>query len=245
MKVCITCNLEQVEDNFHKDKSRKDGLNPRCKLCKSAIDAKYRESHKDIIHQKNKSYYQSNSNAIKEKATKWYNEHKEQHKSRMQLYFQENKKKIKQKQKEWNERHKQKGQEYMNLYIKTKYHTDLQYKTKSILSARMRACIKNKSNSTESLLGCTFDHFLQWIEYQFDENMTWDNYGSYWHFDHVQPCASFDMSSTNDQLACFNWKNVRPLEALKNISKGCKIDDEIVQKHMQIVESFLAKHTKE
>ncbi len=52
--------------------------------------------------------------------------------------------------------------------------------------------------------------------------MSWDNYGSYWHIDHLRPCISFDQTNSNDQKECFNWSNLQPLEKSENISKGSK-----------------------
>ncbi|AGD92421.1 intron encoded hypothetical protein [Megavirus lba] len=45
--------------------------------------------------------------------------------------------------------------------------------------------------------------------------MTWENHGSYWHFDHVKPCASFDLSNDDEILKCYNWTNYQPLKAIK------------------------------
>ena len=50
--------------------------------------------------------------------------------------------------------------------------------------------------------------------------MNWDNYGEYWHIDHVRPCCTFDFSDPEQQKICFNWRNLAPLRADKNISKG-------------------------
>ena len=99
MKRCIICNTETSFDNFHKDKSRKDGLNPRCKKCKSNIDAKYRNSNKDNIKEKHKIYYDNNSDKIKEKASTWYSNNKEKHRDRNKQYIKENYTKIYEKKK--------------------------------------------------------------------------------------------------------------------------------------------------
>jgi len=245
MKICIICKLELSEDKFHKDKSRKDGLNPRCKQCKSNIDSTYRITHAQQIKDINKTYYQENSDKIKERASNWYKNNTEQHNSRMKQYFHDNKDKIKEKQQIWNENNKQKMQDYMNQYIKQKYREDINYKVKSILSSRLRSCVKNKSESTLDFIGCSLNEFIIWIEYQFDDNMNWKNCGTYWHFDHVKPCASFDLSKNEDILSCFNWKNIRPLEAKENMSKGNRIDQSIIQTHNKLVESFITRCTKE
>jgi len=52
--------------------------------------------------------------------------------------------------------------------------------------------------------------------------MSWDNYGSYWHIDHIRPCASFDLTDPEQQKDCFDFTNLQPLEAKENIRKGAK-----------------------
>lgn len=54
--------------------------------------------------------------------------------------------------------------------------------------------------------------------------MSWDNYGfSGWHIDHILPLASFDLTDPAQQSECFNFKNLRPLWAKDNLSKGAKV----------------------
>lgn len=53
--------------------------------------------------------------------------------------------------------------------------------------------------------------------------MTWDNYGLWWHIDHVIPCNSCDASDEQQLKSIFNWKNLRPLKGSENISKSSKI----------------------
>ena len=74
--------------------------------------------------------------------------------------------------------------------------------------------------------------------------MSWNNCGSYWHFDHVRPCSSFNLSNDDQVLQCFNWKNLRPLEAKTNIRKGNKIDQRLIANHTEIVDSFVTRRTK-
>ena len=54
--------------------------------------------------------------------------------------------------------------------------------------------------------------------------MTWDNHGK-WHIDHIKPCASFDLLHKKQQRKCFYYKNLQPLWAQENLSKGAKIVD--------------------
>ena len=51
--------------------------------------------------------------------------------------------------------------------------------------------------------------------------MNWDNYGrDGWHVDHFRPCASCDLNDEEQQLVCFNWRNLAPLDSFENYSKG-------------------------
>ena len=55
--------------------------------------------------------------------------------------------------------------------------------------------------------------------------MSWDNYGrDGWHVDHIRSCASCDLNDEEQQLVCFNWRNLRPMWAAENISKSDDYD---------------------
>jgi hypothetical protein len=71
------------------------------------------------------------------------------------------------------------------------------------------------------LLGCTLEFLKGYLEAQFVEGMTWDNYGE-WHIDHIIPCADFDLSNPVAQETCFHYSNLQPLWAEDNLKKGNK-----------------------
>ena len=75
------------------------------------------------------------------------------------------------------------------------------------------------------LIGCSQSDLKRHLERQFKNGMDWENYGSYWHVDHIIPCAAFDHSDPRQVSQCWHWTNLRPLEAAKNISKGAKITE--------------------
>lgn len=84
---------------------------------------------------------------------------------------------------------------------------------------------KNKSNSWIKLVGYTASELKKHLEKQFDKNMNWDNYGIYWHIDHVIPKSLFHYT-TPEQLSfreCWGLKNLRPLEKIKNLEKYTKL----------------------
>jgi hypothetical protein len=83
---------------------------------------------------------------------------------------------------------------------------------------------KNKSISTLELVGCSSNELKEYLNPMLDENMSWDNYGSYWQLDHIRPCSSFDLTQESEQRKCFHYSNLQPLEKTANIRKGDKWD---------------------
>jgi hypothetical protein len=78
-----------------------------------------------------------------------------------------------------------------------------------------------KSIKTLELLGCTVEDLRLFLEAEFVDGMTWENYGK-WHIDHIQPCASFNIEDPEEQKKCFHWTNLQPLWAKDNLKKGAK-----------------------
>lgn len=112
------------------------------------------------------------------------------------------------------------------------------------LRTRIGGLIKNKTKSTFEYLEMSKSDFKDWLEHQFDDNMTWENYGSYWQIDHVIPCASFDFTNEDDIKKCFHWSNMQPLESKKNNSKSAKILEDDIKKHEKKVEKYKKKLNK-
>ncbi len=79
-----------------------------------------------------------------------------------------------------------------------------------------------KSSKLFNILGCSFEEFKDHLESQFQPGMSWDN-RHLWHIDHIMPVS---MAKNYDELVRLNhYRNLRPLWAFDNISKGAtKID---------------------
>ena len=135
--------------------------------------------------------------------------------------------------------HIKRTKEYMIEYNKKRYSKIHDRITRNVRK-RISQCLK-KNKKTVKYLDCEFSHFKKWIEFQFDKNMNWQNYGEYWHLDHVIPCNSFDFTKEEDIKECFNWKNYRPLEGLENIIKGDKIIKSVINKQKKLVKKFLTE----
>lgn len=133
-----------------------------------------------------------------------------------------------------------------NNYKVEKMKVDPIFKMERRMRARIYQAFKaqscEKNNRTWKYLECSASQFQKWIEYQLYDGMTMDNYGKYWHIDHVKPCSKFDLSKEEDIKECFSWKNLRPFRSEKNIEKNNKINVyDIVLQELK-VKCFLKDH---
>jgi len=68
--------------------------------------------------------------------------------------------------------------------------------------------------SYAEILGCSKEYLAKHLEGKFDENMNWDNYGSYWEIDHE--IELFRCHDVQDFELINHFTNLRPLEKNKN-----------------------------
>ena len=107
-------------------------------------------------------------------------------------------------------------------YLRRRTKSDPAFRLRRNLASRIYQALKNqkttKDSTTMKLVGCDLQSFVEFIEAQFEEWMSWENMGD-WHVDHVRPCASFDLSVPEQQSVCFNWRNLQPLDGDENYEK--------------------------
>lgn len=166
-------------------------------------------------------------------------------------YRKQNKAIIKERQKEWYETT---GKFLKIEYDKSRlrevaerdrkrYVEDTQFRLSKVLRTRLYKTIKGTKTSTSMIAFMDMDLalFRQWIEYQFDDVMSWDNYATYWEIDHFQPCSSFNLDTDDDKYLCFHWSNMRPLVKDLNMKKSNSIPTgaECV-KHKRLIYNFMS-----
>lgn len=76
-----------------------------------------------------------------------------------------------------------------------------------------------------SLIGCDTHQLARHLESQFKRGMSWSNYGTHWHVDHIIPCAAFDHTDPKQVRQCWHFTNLRPLEAKANLAKSSRIEE--------------------
>lgn len=158
---------------------------------------------------------------------KWIDKNKEHLSGKMRTWYENNKEHRKQYLKEYREKNIDKIRETKRIYQKHKRHTDPIYKL--ISNFRSAIYIVLKENNLQKyghyfdVLGYTPEQLIEHLERQFNNGMTWENYGE-WHIDHIKPISSFIFESSDDGefRKCWSLENLQPMWGIENIKKGNK-----------------------
>jgi len=211
-KICPECKIFKLSNEFFMCSTRKDGLQCYCKVCKKE---KFKESKKKSDKKYNTNWYSKIENKL-EKSIYCKNYQKVNYESQV-LYNKKYKK---------SDKGKKHNLEYRKEEYKNKYGIDILWTLKLLLRNRLKNALINKSKKSKTLelLGCSIEEFKIYLEKQFDKNMTWGNRGKYWEIDHIKPCDSFDLLNYEEQKKCFYYKNLQPLEKIKNRIKSNKYE---------------------
>lgn len=104
---------------------------------------------------------------------------------------------------------------YQKEYMK-KRRLDPIFKLKENLRTYFYRTLLHKTKGVFTYLGCSIEEFKLYLEKQFGENMSWENYGSYWEIDHIIPVENFDFNNEKDIKQCWSYTNLRPLTINEN-----------------------------
>lgn len=210
-------NIKQYLKQYHKDhyQKNKEKILEKCK--------KYRNENKEIVQETNRIWYQKNKEIVRLKHKEYYQKNKD----RSKKYYQDNKEKIREQKRKYRENNREQFRKYFNAYNINRRKNDLQFRLNDVMSTNIGKALKHNKNGHcwESLVDYTLQDLIQHIEKQFDKNMSWENYGSYWHIDHIIPKSWFIYKTPEDIGFKMAWDldNLQPLEASKNFLKGNKI----------------------
>lgn len=207
MKKCSMCNYDfpSNKEFFHSDRGKKDGLSSRCKACSNSARKAWVENNRDKHIEYHSKYRQENRERISKT-------NREQYLKNREYRLQYAKSKQRERRNEINER------------ARERYKNCPKTKISFSVSSRIRRSLKGGSKGIFRHLPYTKEDLVEHLEQQFDEGMSWENYGE-WHIDHIIPIASFKYESIEDEgfIECWSLSNLRPLWAKENLSKGKKI----------------------
>jgi len=179
---------------------------------------RFRKVCKKCMKKRKKEYYLENIDYISNRAAKYYDEHKEE----KHEYYVANKTHITNRKKE-HDRKKLKNEPWYRM----------RKNVGRIVNMYLTINGGSKNNvSFFKAIGYTPKQLRQHIESQFEDWMSWNNYGVYktngpktWNIDHIIPQSLLPFSSYKHPnfKKCWNLENLRPLDSKTNIIKGNKI----------------------
>ena len=107
--------------------------------------------------------------------------------------------------------------------FKQTYQNNIQFKLAHNLRKRLRNALNRnqKMGSAIKDLGCSIDDLKFWLEFWFEEGMSWENYGK-WHIDHIKPLSKIDLTNKEEFLKVNHYTNLQPLWAKDNLKKSNK-----------------------
>ncbi len=172
----------------------------------------YREKNKEVLSEKKKLYYETNKEEILTKRKEYYES---------MTSDEDFRKVLRERSKINTKSYRDRNKEELSQRIKDKKKNDPLFRLSDSIRTLIWISINKmgyrKNSKTSNILGCSFEEFKSYIESQFNDNMSWENYGE-WHLDHKTPVS---WAETEEQVYELNkYTNFQPLWEFDNLSKG-------------------------
>lgn len=196
-KTCSTCKEEKLVEGFCISRRAKDGYKSQCKVCEKV----YREVNKHVVRARNKRYYDANREQEIVRARTWQLTNPEKVKAYRQRL-------------DVKARSSQSSMRYVRENLNGRIAARLRTRLVNALQGRVRSSISSVSD-----LGMPIEQFKLYLEKQFTPEMTWENYGSYWHIDHIMQLNRFDLTDPYQCAMACHYTNLRPLPASDNLRR--------------------------
>lgn len=189
----------------------------------SEQNKRYRESHKAEARDYHKAWRDANREHLNEQAREKYRQNPQSFKERKNRYVASNQEKVKKSQHRYKTENRQKCTDYERI----KRQSDPVYRFRTSVRCLIWGYAKKKgykgNKKTWELVGCDFDTFLAYVQSQFEDGMTLENYGhgrGCWNIDHIVPIST---AQTDDDVERLNhYSNLRPMWSTDNYRKSKK-----------------------
>jgi len=216
-KICDKC-----ENNYSINNYRKYSENKFGKTCKKCLNELDKTRKKELRQKRGETVFVKCEKCQEEKALKQFAKLKKFYKKKICVSCYP--KFLTEQKTEW---------------CKNEHNTNMNYRIKKSLAARLRTILV-KNDSTMNYIGCNIQYLREWFEYNFTNEMNWDNYGKYWSIDHIIPTCKFDLINEDEKFKCCNWSNLMPVTIKYNSSKK-----EIVMNQINYIVNKLEKFKEE
>ena len=220
MKVCSKCGFEGDETLFVRRYNQ-------CKKCMSEWRKEHRRKNKEKIKDYQVNYQKENKEKILLQKKEYHQRNKEDILAKKKEYYQAHKEEKETYNKRYNQLNRPALNFYRRGYQKTRLAIDPAFKLRRNCSRLIHHVLNGAKGNFSILdyLDFTMDELKIHLESKFDDEMSWGNYGSYWHIDHIIPQSLLPYTSMEDEnfQKCWALDNLQPLEARANLKKGNKV----------------------
>lgn len=223
VKRCTKCGAIKPLTAFHRRGSSSDGRMSGCKICSQEKTYAWREANKDKWRAYTRSRYKPRAPRPKCPAEEVLRALIVKEKRRTAAREHEKSDAVKRYRKAYKKKHQRRATQRVIQRRKERFIENPLMRLCHMMGNRIRLVLREKKRrrSWKSFVPYTPDDLRRHIERQFTGTMSWDNFGSHWHVDHIVPISAFEFSSPYDRefSACWALSNLRPLEKGENLSK--------------------------
>jgi hypothetical protein len=196
-QFCKYCNSEHpLTAEFWNNLKTKPG-------CKK-YQKDWREKNKEYRAEQHKEWREKNAEKHRQSARDHYYANKERKNKQSRAYHKNNREKINKRRKVW--------------IAKVENRLAQNLRVRLVMAIRR----ESKKGSAVKDLGCSIPELKLYLENRFQPGMTWDNYGSDWHIDHIRPLANYDLTDREVLKQLVHYTNLQPMWAIDNIKKSNK-----------------------
>lgn len=221
--ICNKCKKDKDLSCFAFRKKR-NNYNTICRECRNASNRKHYDSVKAKISRE--KWRSENRDKYLESCHKTYYKLRDKKIQEMREYYANNRISQIARVREYQDFHPE-YKKKNNIAKITRRKQDTKLKLHHYVSVLMRLELKGGKQGValKNLVSWTIEDLKEHLEKKFTKKMSWENYGSYWHIDHIIPVRVFHFKTPTDIdfQRCWALANLRPLESKKNCSKGGKL----------------------
>jgi hypothetical protein len=237
-KICTKCKIEKpaTAEFFYRHKSQRDGLTSRCRVCAKADNDAWHDRNRELARaatrewarknpERNAAWRKRNPEAVKALGREWRRKNLRRLAASQRRRREVNPGEHAAIMRAYRIRNIDRVRERERAQRLAKKH-DARFKIAKAISGGLLKALRGRKNGAqwESLVGYGREELVRHLERQFSRGMSWENFGTAWHVDHIVPVSSFRFASKDDPevRACWALTNMRPLPKHDNLTKHAK-----------------------
>jgi hypothetical protein len=197
---------------------------------RSETARKWREKNAERLREYARKQWRENPDKKRQAGRKWASKNRDRLREKRRQRGAERRDKIRERARKWREENRERVREQDRKWREKRIASDPQFKLLCRLRQRISTVFRRanvrKPSGIESILGISVQEAKDYLESQFKQGMSWENYGK-WHVDHVIPLAS--AKTPEDLIKLCHYTNLQPLWAIENILKRDKLPEQTEQ----------------